>query len=43
MRKIPKDANQTMQNIGVNFQCKDDLIENSFNIKIIPRHISLKF
>ena len=34
MRKTLKDANQTMQNIGANFQCKDDAMENSFNVKI---------
>ena len=43
MRKTPKDANQAMQNIGANFQCKDDGMENSFNVKIIPGHISSKF
>ena len=39
----PKDANQAMQNTGANFQCKDDAIENSFYVKIIPGHISSKF
>ena len=33
-RKTLKDANQTMQNIEANFQCKDDAMENSFNVKI---------
>ena len=43
MRNTPKDANQTMQNTRANFQYKDDLMENSFNVKIIPRHVSSKF
>ena len=33
-RKTLKDANQAMQNIGANFQCKVDAMEKSFNVKI---------
>ena len=45
MSKSPKDANQTMQNSetysnNIKKSNKDEAMENSFNVKIIPRNIS---